>query len=397
MFVAHSHEDEPPCPKETYRDMGEDRYLQILSEELEIRIRSINAVIVPLYTNANLAANNAKKIHKLISKIAFLAATIAAILALIQISKLHQSEFLLLAEMTAILLAIGSWILESILGYHKRWITERHKAERYRFLKFRQIIDPHPAERCKTEVLAIQAIRVDSPVKTFIYKILNFHNQNNQQYDAENDTKDQLRPISDWTETAGLCIDDYSFKTPVQGNRFWELIQYYICVRLNYQLSFYKTESMKNAKYETVLKFLCPSVFCLIAMVTIAHVFYDWGSSYSFESAAPVGELDLGLGFILIFIAALLFVIHSGLKTLKGIFAFPLVYKTYRSTANALSRCRDDLLRNLENSTQGGINQDGREYLQALDRSLMLVYNCEEIMQREHASWFTIMNQTEMV
>lgn len=235
--MTFSHEAEPPCPDEMVRDMGDEGFFPLLSGELQVRIRSINDFIVPLYQKADESSGNAQKWHKRISKVAFIAVTIAAVIALIQISKLYQSELLLMAEMIAILLAVGSWVVEILVGFHTRWIIERHKAERYRFLKFRQVIDPYPADRFKSECRVVGNIHIRSPVERFV----NWLVRNKQRNNGE----DAFEPVSTWTETGGLSIDDYSFKSPASGDQFWELVRYYVCVRLRYQLAYYKKRACK--------------------------------------------------------------------------------------------------------------------------------------------------------
>lgn len=379
IFKAH----DAPCPDGNFRDMGDEAYLPVFSPEHKTRIQSINSTILPYYEKANKASNDAQKLHKRFSKITIFSVIAAAIFGIIQVSKIYQSELLLLIETVAIVLAVGSWIIDVLLGCHNRWIIERHKAERYRFLKFRQVIDPLHADTFRDECQAIEDIHSDTCLKRFS-RWISVANQENGL-------------VSNWTEAAGLSIDDYSFKPGAPDTQFWELVRYYICVRLRYQISYYEGKSRQNAGLAILHKFVGPCLFFIIALMTIAHVFYDWGGDYSVEAAASVAHYEFGIGFILIFIAALLFVIHSGLKIMKGIFAFPLIQKVYHSTGKALSRCNDELVQYLKKAVSGEIKPGEKEYIKSVDRSLMLLYNCEEIMQREHAFWFAIISQTEMV
>jgi len=282
-------------------------------------------------------------------------------LAIIQVSKIIHSEIILWGEMLVVILALFFWIIERIKKYHELWLIERHKAERCRFLKFKQILDPDPYEIFSKNIAKISSITSNKEIKEWIIK-------------------------------EGLPINDHSYNIPGRENDLCERIKYYFCVRLLYQKSFYDDRRQKNKRKDELIKFFEPAMFLVISFVTILHIILDTFMTSSVLENAFSGLIGIEIGFMAIFLAALLFIIDAGVKTIKVLFAYSQIFIMYNVTFNTLERSEKSLKKILTDCKDNiTVNKDNPK----IYKILMDMYNCEKIMQHEHAIWFGILSDSE--
>jgi hypothetical protein len=94
--------------------------------------------LVALYVKSDGAAQHAQLVHKIWVVVAAISAWLAVSLAIVQLA--HPLGFMPGLELGAAVLAMCAFVLGQY--YRKKWLTERHKAERCRLLKFSSMIRP---------------------------------------------------------------------------------------------------------------------------------------------------------------------------------------------------------------------------------------------------------------
>ena len=109
-----------------------------MDRAIEVFARTVNEI----YGRFDKAALRHQRFHRILTNIAVACGTIAVFLAIIQLSDLSPSEWPLWIEVVAAVLASVAVVLGLTQARHPRWLTERHKSELCRFLKFRSLLDP---------------------------------------------------------------------------------------------------------------------------------------------------------------------------------------------------------------------------------------------------------------
>jgi hypothetical protein len=359
-----------PEKEELINDVRDSEYVSsFVLNPLQTHILQINDQILPLYERADINSRLAQKMHLLMGRFSLACVLIAASLALFQIAFIPVDNIIYI-ELCVILGSILFLVIDKILGYHHSWLIERHKAERYRFLKYRQIIDPLP--------------------------LVEFEKQKN-----EIDNIKTINDIGKWIHHNGLPIDDYSFNPPKNRTEFCSLLSYYTKVRLPYQINFYRSRNDKNKKRKQLLQSVEISLFILIAGLTLVHIGYEKLLDPSFHHYFEEYFHGISIGFFAIFSAALLFIYHAGCKFVRGIFAYPDLIENYQSTLHSLEESQKKILAIQKticslNASLNFNNISIPEY-QAIMKDYMLLYNCEETMQKEHSTWFSIISLTDVI
>lgn len=355
-------------------DMNDEIYVKNLKDPLKSHIRSVNDKLLPLYNEANEKANQAQKKHKQLAWLSLLAICFAAVLAVIQVTNLFHWTHILLIEMITVLgaffvFAFDKVSLKNHANYHTKWLLERHRAERCRFLKFRQIIDPLEKKEFDERVQMIREIK-------------------------------EKKDVEDWISQTGLPIDDYSFRPPESELGFWELMQYYLDVRLTYQIHYYSGKNKKNPESKSILKNVEVYLFFIIGIITLLHIILEiWFKQFNF-SAMEMHNNDINLAYIAIVIVAILFVIHTGFKIYAGYSAYPHIYTSYRTTVNSLEYTKEQInkIKNAEKTKNSNyFNNPSEDEIRELIKTIVNLYSCEEIMQSEHSHWFGIISNTNVI
>ena len=112
----------------------------LLHDPLELCERTVNKV----YRVADAEAQQYQRNHQSITAPAAVFGTTAVLWAIVQLSSFVRERGLLptSGEFVAALIALFAVILGLVASFQRRYLLERHKAERYRLLKFGFLIDP---------------------------------------------------------------------------------------------------------------------------------------------------------------------------------------------------------------------------------------------------------------
>ena len=105
-------------------------------------LTSCHKILFRRYQKSDKAALRHQKHHKRLTIIAVVCGAIAVLFAIIQLSGFFLFPWPMWVEVLAALITFVAVVLGIEQARHPRWLLERHKAERCRFLKFRALIDP---------------------------------------------------------------------------------------------------------------------------------------------------------------------------------------------------------------------------------------------------------------
>lgn len=133
-------------------DMCEDASLLPANPEVRALVTAINDRLRASYMQADVQAGNQQRRHRLAATVAATAGTVAVIFAIVQLAHLIPGALPLWTEVAAVVLTSVAVVLGLMLSFHGQWHLERHKAERYRLLKFRAVTSPATWSQASTPV-----------------------------------------------------------------------------------------------------------------------------------------------------------------------------------------------------------------------------------------------------
>jgi hypothetical protein len=117
---------------------GERRRWPRLCDALETCERGVNKV----YQTADAEAKHYQRNHRIITALAAVCGTGAVLLAIVQLASFVPGRWPMAVEFTVALIALFAVILGLVASFQRRYLLERHKAERYRLAKFAFLTDP---------------------------------------------------------------------------------------------------------------------------------------------------------------------------------------------------------------------------------------------------------------
>ena len=139
--TAHSAVNHPHQKPQDYDMVDSEKDLDHFLPLNDI-LTSCHNILFRRYQKSDKAALRHQKHHKRLTIIAAVCGTIAVVFAIIQLSGFFLFPWPMWVEALAALITFVAVILGLGQSRHPRWLLERHKAERYRLLKFRALIEP---------------------------------------------------------------------------------------------------------------------------------------------------------------------------------------------------------------------------------------------------------------
>jgi hypothetical protein len=240
------------------------------------------------------------------------------------------------------------------LAVQKHWLLERHKAERFRFLKYRFLLKLISNANDPTlKNWAQSASREASEIKDL------------EESDLEEWLKRKAR------------LEKYSDPVVSQAD-FNAILDYYERKRLDPQIRYFSKKSDSNLKGDWLTRLLPPGLFLASLAAALIHFaidlvehFQHWGQEYT--ETGPSGST-----VILIALAALLPVLGAAVRTLRSAneygrntIRFSSMYMTLRETLDMLPEL-----------------PDGKTKLERL-------WVCEQRLEDEHNQWLGLMVEAE--
>jgi len=279
-------------------------------------------------------------------------AVIFAIMQLSSLELLHHTLRVFWGELLAATVAVVAVTFGLWATFAKKWILEREKAERCRFLKFTFLINPDlwsgvpPAVRRQW-----LSARIDS---------------------LNNSDEEDLKR---WAEREEVMVKDVPPKVPAGTNKevLQELFGYYETKRLEYQSNYFDRQARRRYLWEKLSR-VAPVVFFFFSILfALGHFVYDLVASEPEQDTFSV---------TLILLAACLPVVGAAVRTLRTAHEFGRNAQRFRATSNKLEQLANDL----QNLAQADADPQAK---------LEVFQSVEKALEAEHREWMRLMWEAE--
>jgi len=318
-------------------------------------------LLVSVYQHSDEAALSAQRVHRQWVVAAALFATLAVSIAILQLAGLRKSMPVL--EGAAVIAA--AWAFREGQKSRERWLTERHKAERCRLLKFSSLIRPDawalgglPSGECAPELGG----------QTDAVRFMSFED------------------VKKWLDNDNLPSPPGRI-LPRSLKELTELRDYYREKRLKFQASYFKRQSERDVKRDERWRDLPHRLFTASVMIVGLHVIIE-AARYLAERMHLTGPTE-SLPWLEVLLdaaiacAALLPVIGSGIRTWRSAHEATRNISRFRAKHLALS--------NIEHRLEGKEIRDAAE----AESVLRDLWCAEQIMESEHREWLRLMMEAE--
>jgi ryanodine receptor 2 len=310
------------------------------------------------YRRADAAAMSAKTQHRWITIVAAVCGTVAILFAIVQLTGWLGSE-LVIGEFLAALAALAAVVFGLISARQQRWLLERHKAERYRFLKFGLFAKPAvwdgAAESGGENPLKAFQQQADALLRLTVHEMHQW---------AEGDALTEMP-----AERSGCGVSNEI----VRG-----LIAYYLRKRLLPQVEYFRREAGRNTANDRPLRYLPMLCFFGSVVCVLLHFSIDMGMRFAGISDQAELPRGLALGTALVALAAALPAVGAGVRTVRGAGEFSRNNVRIRAKYIALRAFAERLPKE---ETAAAVFKD--------------LWCCEQILASEHREWLRLMAEVE--
>lgn len=304
-------------------------------------------ILVSLFRQADARALRHSREHRWITAVAVLSGTLAVLLAILQLGYPVHGKWMHVAEVfaaAAAILAVGFGLAAS---RHTRWLLERHKAERFRLLFFRFLLDPEVwvsalDEADLTSRLQSEANRIDNLTPADLHK---------------------------WVKEQSTTTFNRSSATEVPPDVLKPLLNYYQSTRLQGQIDYFASAAHRNAKWDRPLRHLPAACFFGSVLAALGHFALD---------LAAHGEGLHELSTFLIVLAAALPVIGAAIRTLRLAQEFSRNTTRFQSAYLMLTRISERL--DADNGAATVFNE---------------LWCAEQVLESEHREWLRLLAEAE--
>lgn len=385
--AARGKQADTPAPDPT-DDMCDDEREKTKAGPLRPALEFLEQTVSKPYWKANADAISYQKHHRWVTLAALLTGTLAVLTAILELltKQVHgleeAEEWLRFVEPGLAVLALLSVSVGLYVAVQKKWLVERHKAERFRFLKYRSLI-----------WLATR---------------------NEPGLDAwKNDVEEHVKDVEDVDDTeVKRWALEYRVPEPedrrtdptVLDNELDAIVNYYRRKRLEKQIHYFFGKSQKISAWDAVTKFVAPACFVLSVACAVAHFGIDYriGLHNQKAPAAEVGasgnsaqqkQENLGadaaqtpsdtssletLSLVLIVFAAAFPVLGAAVRTLRSANEFSRNTARFNAMYEELREKERELTPDARSS----------EKIRTLSES-------ERALEDEHREWLRLMDEAE--
>jgi hypothetical protein len=315
------------------------------------------------YWTANFSAKRFQKRHKLIVDVALWFGTIAIIFAILQLPLLYSPQlaksWFIVAEFTAAL-ATGIFVFWGVKSaVHHEWLLERHKAEQFRFLKYRSLLELAELSARDSELNDWK-----ESLRKRIHKIEDLTKARVRRWLGENKASHEpVRPLHS-------VFSDKDFK---------KLVEYYRRKRLDVQINYFFEKAEKELERDWVTRLLLPLFFLLGIACACGHFIVDLVVTFLERSHVALDvtwQHPVSVG--LIEAAAIFPVVGSAIRTYRGAHESSRNTTRFRAAFVELGRLGERLqMETLPEAILGHLRRS------------------EEILEVEHRDWLRLMTEAE--
>jgi hypothetical protein len=321
--------------------------------------------LVALYLKSDREARDEERVHRVWVAHAALFATLAVCLAILQLAHLRYG-FMAVLEGGSIIAAV--WAFRKADQSRKKWLTERHKAERCRLIKFASVIRP-----------GLWTLGGPSS------------------WDCAPELGDQIDDVKRMSfENVMRWLDDHKVSSPPGRilprnlKQLTELRDYYREKRLKFQTAFFMSQSQADVRRDEWWRSVPHRLFTGSVIIVGVHVviettIYLMSRMNGSESAAGLLHWGEILPDVMIACAALLPVAGSGVR----------IWRSANEATRNMSRYRAKYLA-LNNIKQ---RMEGVEITETAEADAILrdLWCAEQIMESEHREWLRLMMGAEWI
>ncbi len=350
---------------------------------LAAALQSCQDIVEPAYQAADHTAVHFQRQHQAITVAAAVFGTFAVLFAILQLPRIISGFVVSIPVAEGITAAIA--FIAVLLGIFTlrqvRWMFLRHKAERFKFLKFHFLIDPHlwgadPDERERTAQW----------LKYSANKIAELTNE-----ELETWAEHGILP-EESASLAGSKADAYTL---------YKLVDYYLTKRCRNQLKYFERKAQQFSSRDRYIKALPRLLFFGSIFAALMHFSLDLFETYLLphgEVAAQTAEAatetapPINLTVALILVAASLPVIGAGVRTFRSAYQLARNTSRYKAAFEAIKLPAERL--ELDAGRLYGLYAEGHTAVDAHD-VFRDMWRCEQILEAEHREWLRLMMEAD--
>ncbi len=333
--------------------------------------------VIKAYRKADCEAKHVQSHHQHLYRAAAVSGTFAVLFAILQLHLVIPGSveyFPRYGEGITAIIALAA-VLFGIFGFvQKKWLGLRHKAERFRFLKFEFLIDPglwgtNPKDR----------ERAVTKLHNCCHKIAQVNSKDELRRELKKYAENEILP-KEPTRLASSEANAYTLHS---------LVDYYLTKRCRSQLKYFECKSRELSRRDRYVKLLPPLLFFFSISAALAHFSLDLAQSAEITAqTAPAFDISITL----ILIAASLPVIGAGVRTFRSAYEPARNRSRYCAARSALKKAEEQLAQSAKRlrgtSTEGHTTIDADEVFRDL-------WRCEQILEAEHREWLRLMIEAE--
>ena len=347
----------------------------------------LEAIVVAAYHRADSTSRKEHAWHKAATIVAAIGGMFAVLFAIAQLPPLLpfvelRSESIKPAEPVAAIVALFAVVVGLWAALSKKWLVEREKAERCRFLKFDLLISLESRGNFLTPRERQDKLRAQLKEKV---QTINW--QSLRRAAARGD-----EPFQDTTSRIAASIDK---------ERLEQLLEYYQEKRLCYQLQYFERQAERRRRWDELTRVLPLWLFFASIAAALSHFLYDVDSvqnllaehlSSTFPALTP-GEVRVEtetqrqshyrvefdvLTLSLLMLAACLPIIGGAIRLLRTAHEFGRNTLRFRATSNELKQLLDRLQKEADPQAK-----------------LDILHKTERALQAERREWLRLMIEAE--
>jgi len=350
---------------------------------LAAALQSCQDVVEPAYRAADRTAMHFQRQHQLITISAAVAGTVAVLFAILQLPSIIRGFVVSfpIAEGITAAIAFVAVLLGIFTLRRVGWMFLRHKAERFKFLKFRFLIDPR-----------LWGADADERERTAQWL----------KYSADKITELTNEELETWAEHGILPEEPAS----LEGNQadaytLYKLVDYYLTKRCRSQLKYFKRKAQQFSSRDRYIKALPRLLFFGSIFAALMHFSLDLFETHlqpHGEAAAQSAEVTaqavptISLTVALILVAASLPVIGAGVRTFRSANQLARNTSRYKAAFEAIKLPAERLERDAQRLY--GLYAEGHTTVDAHD-VFRDMWRCEQILEAEHREWLRLMMEAE--
>jgi hypothetical protein len=334
----------------------------------------LEAIVVAAYHRADTTSRKERAWHKVATIVAGLGGMFAVLFAIAQLPPSlpivgRRPESVRTVEAVAAVVALFAVVVGLWAALSKKWLVEREKAERCRFLKFDLLISLESWGNFLTPRERQDKLRAQLKEKL---ETINW--QSIRRSAARGD-----EPFQDTTSRVAASID---------RERLEQLLEYYQEKRLCYQLQYLERQAERRRRWDELTRVLPLWLFFASIAAALLHFLYDVGPFSDLLGVHPVEvrvgtetqrkvEFDvLSLSFLML--AACLPIIGAAIRLLRTAHEFGRNTLRFRATSSNLKRLDLDLQKPTDSPAK-----------------LEILRKVEEVLKAERREWLRLMFEAE--